>query len=112
MRRTGNTSFSPTIGIVTAGTSKIGFAPACASVELVVVTTPANASAPDASMVLRSTVSMDCSALLLIDLLAEVSSARFRGGQGRSRSGQGQTGRKKARDEAGLWFVDDHSSPL
>src|SRR5665213_828917 len=56
MRRTGNTSVSPTIGIVVTGTAKIDFGPACASAEALCVAAPASASAPVASKVLRSTV--------------------------------------------------------
>src|SRR5256885_16984408 len=56
MRRTWNTSVSPTIGIVIAGTGNIGFGPACASARAPCVTAPASASAPDAKIVLRSTV--------------------------------------------------------
>src|SRR5437879_667177 len=58
MRRTGNTSAWPAIGIVIAGTSKIGFEPDCACAEPPCVAAPANASAPVAIMVLRSTVSI------------------------------------------------------
>src|SRR3954451_4442565 len=58
MRRTGNTPSSPTIGIDIAGTEKICFAPLCASASPLCVAAPASASAPEARMVLRSTVLM------------------------------------------------------
>jgi hypothetical protein len=44
MRRTWNTSVSPTIGIVVAGTGKIGFAPACAEAGLASVIAAAAAA--------------------------------------------------------------------
>src|ERR1700730_3588702 len=55
MRRTWYTSASPAIGIIVAGTGQIGFTPPCASAATLCVAAPASASAPDASMVLRST---------------------------------------------------------
>src|SRR5882757_2151415 len=58
MRRTGNTSVSPTIGIVLTLTGKMDFGPACAAAGPAWVAAPASASAPVARMVLRSTVSM------------------------------------------------------
>src|ERR1700742_3593667 len=57
MRRTGNTSFSPAIGMVTAGTSKTALAD-CASAGRLAAAVPASASAPVARRVLRSTVSI------------------------------------------------------
>src|SRR5713226_7572519 len=58
MRRTANTSVSPTIGMVVTGTGKIGFGPACASAPPFCAAAPASASAPVASIVLRSTVTI------------------------------------------------------
>src|SRR5437763_3918887 len=58
MRRTGNDPSSPTIGIVIAGTEKIGFKPVCAAAGALRVAALASASAPDERMVLRSTVFM------------------------------------------------------
>src|SRR5271167_4135344 len=55
MRRTWNTSLSPTIGIVVAGTEKIGFGAACAPAGAPRAAAPVSASAPVASTVLRST---------------------------------------------------------
>src|ERR1700739_4257113 len=57
MRRTGNASASPAIGIVTTGTANSGFAPVWAGAGRLWVAAPASASAPVAMMVLRSTVS-------------------------------------------------------
>ncbi len=54
MRRTGNTSLSPTIGMVTAGTANSGFAPACAAAGALIAVAPARAAAPVARIVLRS----------------------------------------------------------
>src|SRR6267142_1578107 len=56
MRRTGNTSVSPTIGIVVVPTGKIDFGPACAAAAPPCMAVPASASAPVARMVLRSTL--------------------------------------------------------
>src|SRR3954471_20540494 len=58
MRRTWNTSVSPTIGIVTAGTGNIAFGPACAAAGSLRVAAPASASAPVARMLRRSMLSM------------------------------------------------------
>src|SRR5579872_2168441 len=58
MRRTGNEPFSPAIGIVTAGTSKIGLVSDCACAVRVAAAQPASAIAPDANRALRSTVFM------------------------------------------------------
>src|ERR1700704_6160689 len=58
MRRTGNTSDSPTIGIVLTLTGKMDFGPACAAAGPPCVAAPASARAPVARIVLRSTVSM------------------------------------------------------
>src|SRR3984957_16115311 len=58
MRRTWNTSVSPTIGIVVIGTAKIGFGTDFAAAGALCVAAPASASAPVASMVLRSRVFM------------------------------------------------------
>src|SRR5580704_10370861 len=74
MRRTGNTSFSPAIGMVTAGTAKIDFGPDCASAMRLAAAVPASASAPVARSALRSTVSM--AVLRIVDDLEELSTAR------------------------------------
>src|SRR6516225_816010 len=106
MRRMGNTSFSPAIGTLIAGTSKIGFWPDSACAEPLVVVAPANASAPEARTVLRSTISMGCSALLPIYL----SSRRYLAPAfrvGKPKPGRDQLGGQRARDEAGPWLVDD-----
>src|SRR6202012_6306447 len=58
MRRTGNTPVSPAIGMVVAGTAKMGFGPDCASAETVCVAAPASANALEARMVRRSTLFM------------------------------------------------------
>src|SRR5579872_885675 len=58
MRRTGNEPFSPAIGTVTAGTSKIGLASDCACAVRVAAAPPASATAPDANRALRSIVFM------------------------------------------------------
>src|ERR1700716_695806 len=58
MRRTGNTSVSPTMGIVVTPTGKMDCGPACAAAGPLCVAAPASASAPVARMVLRSTISM------------------------------------------------------
>src|SRR5882672_2907522 len=54
MRRTWNTSVSPTIGIVVAGTANIGFGPACAAAGALCVAAPASANAPVARIIRRS----------------------------------------------------------
>src|SRR5581483_10479714 len=56
MRRTGNVPFSPAIGMVTGGTSKIGLTSDCACAVRTAAAPPASASAPDANSDLRSTV--------------------------------------------------------
>src|SRR6266403_1645897 len=58
MRRTGKTSFSPMIGIVIAGIGNSGFGADCAWAEALCVAAPASANAPDARMLLRSTISI------------------------------------------------------
>src|SRR3984893_8083820 len=73
MRRTGNTRAAPTIGTVVAGTGKIGFGVAWASARLVCEAAPASASAPVASIVLRSTVFMAFSLSSLLFLRQGVS---------------------------------------
>src|ERR1700681_26058 len=64
MRRTGNTSVSPTMGIVLTPTGKMVFGPACAAAGPLCVAAPASAHAPVARIVLRSTVSMGRSLLV------------------------------------------------
>src|SRR3982751_2809281 len=83
MRRTGNEPSSPTIGIVIAGTEKIGFEPVCAAAGALCVAALASASAPDESMVLRSTVFMAFSWFPDL-LLRPVSRPAHCGGQGHS----------------------------
>src|SRR3954468_22310381 len=73
MRRTWNTSVSPTIGMVTAATGNIGFGPACAAAGWLRAA-PASASAPVARMVLRSMVFM--SVLLSAGFIVEGVSSR------------------------------------
>src|SRR4051812_18473773 len=58
MRRTWNTSLSPTIGMGTAGPANIAFGPACAAGGALCGGAPASASAPPATMLRRSIVSM------------------------------------------------------
>src|SRR5258708_2126882 len=58
MRRTANTSVSPTIGMVVAVTGKTVFGPAWAAAG-VVAAAPAIASAPVGSTALRAILSMD-----------------------------------------------------
>src|SRR3954466_10525744 len=65
MRRTANTSVSPTIGMVVAATGKIDFGPACAWAG-VVVAAPASASAPVARTARRSRWSMGVLLLALV----------------------------------------------
>src|SRR3984893_15369486 len=60
MRRTWNTSVLPAIGIVVAGTGKIGFGPACAAAGSPFAAAPVSARAPVASTLLRSTLFMKC----------------------------------------------------
>src|ERR1700686_5382911 len=79
MRRTGNKSVSPAIGIVVAGTGKIGFGPDCAWAGIVCVAAPASASAVDARMVRRSTVFMGIFPVLV--LFDRLSSPAFGAGQ-------------------------------
>jgi hypothetical protein len=50
MRRTWNTWVSPTIGIVTIGTAKIGFGPACAEAGVAPATPAAAIAAAAVSM--------------------------------------------------------------
>src|SRR3954471_7015058 len=65
MRRTANTSVSPTIGMVVAATGKIDFGPACAWAG-VVAAAPASARAPVARIVRRSRWSMGVLPLALV----------------------------------------------
>src|SRR4051794_30383579 len=58
MRRTWNTSVSPTIGMVTAGTGNMAFGPACAAAGALLAAAPASAKAPVVSMLRRSMRSM------------------------------------------------------
>src|SRR5258707_10313011 len=69
MRRTWNTSVSPTIGMVIAATGNIGFGPACAAAGRLCAA-PASASAPVARMVRRSTVSIGVLLRLILLLRA------------------------------------------
>src|ERR1700761_7491175 len=94
MRRTGNTPVSPAIGIVVAGTAKMGFGPDWASAGTVCVAAPANASALEARMVLRSTVFMGIFPVLL--LLERLSSPASPARQ------DAVAVKKKARARAGL----------
>src|SRR5229473_518824 len=66
IRRTANTSVSPTIGIVVAGTGKIGFGPACAAAGALLAAAPVSASALVTSTVLRSTFFMGVSPHFII----------------------------------------------
>src|SRR3569832_1425709 len=106
MRRTGNTSFSPAIGIVTAGTSKIGFGPVWASAERLAAVVPASASAPVANKVLRSPVSIRVLRFVLD--FVELSTAQRLGPASRL----SLLGMKKARENAGLCHHMKISSPL
>src|ERR1700691_2717096 len=96
MRRTGNTSFSPAIGMVTAGTSKIGFAPDWASAMRLAATVPASANVPVARRDLRSTVSIRVLLMLLIFR------AIYRPYSGAASQYDRNAGMKKAREIAGL----------
>src|ERR1700739_3503380 len=79
MRRTGNTPVSPAIGIVVAGTLKMGLGPNWASAGTVCVAAPASANALEARMGLRSTAFMGIFPVLL--LLERLSSPASRAGQ-------------------------------
>src|SRR5882724_1279158 len=108
MRRTGNTSAWPAIGIVIAGTLKIGFGPDCACAEPPCVAAPANARAPDARMLLRSTVSICMLRFSSLLIFPETCLAPpFAPGKKIKRL---RRGIKKARDDAGLlvWRVAYH----
>src|ERR1700733_14821397 len=94
MRRTGNTSVSPAIGIVVAGTAKMGFGPDWALAGIVCVAAPASANALEARMVLRSTVFMGIFPVLL--LLERLSSSPSSARQ------DAVAVKKKARARAGL----------
>src|SRR4051794_3810077 len=58
IRRTRKTPSSPPVGNVNAGKGKIGFTPAGALASGLCAAAPASASAPEARMVLRSTIFM------------------------------------------------------
>src|ERR1700722_1688736 len=94
MRRTGNTPASPAIGIVVAGTVKMGFGSDWASAGTVCVAAPASANALEARMVLRSTVFMGIFPVLL--LLERLSSPASLARQ------DAVAVKKKARARAGL----------
>src|SRR4051794_12798805 len=63
MRRTGNTSFWPTTGIVVCPTGKIVLTPTCASAASLRTAVPARAAAPPAKTVLRLKLVMGLSFL-------------------------------------------------
>src|SRR5207249_7384419 len=69
---TGNTSVSPTIGIVVVPTGKIDFGPACAAAVPASTPAPASASAPVARMVLRSTLLIGVLLVLRVFLSARI----------------------------------------
>src|SRR4029077_18474041 len=104
MRRTGNTSAWPAIGILIAGTLKIGFGPDCACAEPPCVAAPANARAPVARMLLLSTVSISVLHLIFPETCL---APPFAPGKKIKRL---RRGIKKARDDAGLlvWRVAYH----